>query len=229
MKFLTLTGLTVLFLYSCQHKNNKLSTANPEAKDTTALKGSDQKHCVTANILSKNFIACTDTDKNSFVLNELRDTIYKSSEQTNGIEFIDFNEDGNNDILINYLTNTGGKYDIGIFEPASGSFNIIDDIKEYPNAVKLKGTDYYYSYRKAGCADNHWSSDLFYIKNHKTYRVGNITSIGCEDEGKGIFFSKINGEETTVIRSIPGKPVYTDDRLDFVDGYWAKNYKLFEK
>ena len=122
MKFLTLTGLIVLF-YSCRHEN-KLSTANPEAKDTIVLNESNQKHCITANILSKSFTACTDSNRNSFVLNGVRDTIYKSHEQTNGIEFVDFNDDGNKDILINYLTNTGGKYDIGIFKPMQPVFYI---------------------------------------------------------------------------------------------------------
>lgn len=185
--------------------------------------------CDTATINGKVFKACQSGDVNMFLLNESSDTIYKHPDWTNGTEFIDFNEDGYKDILFHYLTNVPEIYDLALYNPTENKFKMIANFQDYPAPYKIKGTDFYYSYHRSGCADSNWDSDLFYIENYKCYRIGNIHGVGCEgEEETGIFIYEIFQEAEVLIESIPRKPGYHADKWEFIDKYWTKNYSNFQ-
>ena len=90
--------------------------------------------------------------------------IFIHNDLPSAFDFIDFNEDGYLDILFTYASAQNEAYELLLFNPSRRDFIQIPDFNiqgGYP--VKIKGTQYYYSYRPRGCADTCWGSDLFYF------------------------------------------------------------------
>lgn len=165
---------------------------------------------------------------NLLIINYKNDTIFKSEEFTNCFEIKDFNEDGYKDVEINYFTNVPGINDMLLYDNASNNFKLIENFQDFPSSQKIKGTDFYYSYHRSGCADINWDSDLFYIKNFKCYRIGNISGRGCKDEERnGIIINKVKNEQEIELEYIKRKAGYYDDKWDFIENYWLKNHKKF--
>lgn len=168
--------------------------------------------------------------KNPFILNSNNDTIYKNSNWALDVEQIDFNNDGNKDILLLYLSNTPNTYDLVMFDDETNSFKNVKDFFLYTKPTRIKNSKYYYSYHKSGCADLNWGSDLFYIKDFESVRLGNISGIGCERETKnGIYVYKVSPEKDSfiLIESYTREAGYYGDKWDFIEKYWAKNYTDF--
>ena len=164
-----------------------------------------------------------------FVLNARKDTVFKLNEP-GGAKFLDFNRDGYKDLYIGYMTNVPDINDLALFDTLSGKFRLVEDLSDFPASQKIKGTDYYYSYHRSGCADLDWGSDLFYIKDYKTVRIGTIEGLGCENEPKqGIFVRKVTGRKEKLIRSfyLSTLEKYKDYKWGFIDDYWKHNYTLF--
>jgi hypothetical protein len=115
-----------------------------------------------------------------------------------------------------------------LFDEPSNTFRLVEDFQSYPAPKKIKGSRYYYSYHRSGCADSNWDSDLFYIENFKIIRIANIRGIGCEGEGKnGIFIFKLKRGKKELVKEIVRKPGYYDDKWAFIDEYWKGQYQYF--
>lgn len=200
---------------------NNIQTSNPKV---------DKTGCDTITVNNKRFVACNTTDIGFYITNSVGDTIYKNEESPNAVEKIDFNFDGYTDFLLGYI-DIYSSYELILFDKNKDTFRAVEGFENCPNPLPIEGTKYYYSYTHNGCADSNWISSLFYIQNFKVHTIGIIQGIGCEEEKKnGIFISKINKDSTeTLIKSIPRKPGYYEGKFDFINEYWAKNYKLFEK
>ncbi len=154
--------------------------------------------------------------------------IYNHSSSPAGFEFSDFNEDGFPDVLLDYITNVPGIKELLIFNPEKNNFSKIEDFENFPSAIKIKGTHYYYSYHRSGCADSNWDSDLFEIIENKAIRHGNIRGIGCGvDEMNGIYINKINNKVINQIKFIKREEGYWDGKWEFIEEYWNKNYEKF--
>lgn len=145
--------------------------------------------------------------------------------------FEDFDRDGFQDIRLDYMTNVPNINDVLLFDAKTDMFRMIDDLKRYPTATALVGTPYYYSYHRSGCADMNWDSDLFYIDNYKTYRIGNIEGRQCGDARvkDGIYISTVSGEEETLLETMPIDTIdsYEDYKWGFIKDYWTRHYKKF--
>jgi hypothetical protein len=100
------------------------------------------------------------------------------------------------------------------------------------NQLNIEGTKCYYSYHRSGCADKNWDSDLFFIENFKTFKLGTISGRECEnrDEKDGIYIykSKENKETLTETRDINEIHKFQNDKWDYIKEYWTNNYKKFE-
>ena len=76
-----------------------------------------------------------------------------------------------------------------------------------------------------------WDSDLFYIKNHKAIRIGNIAGRGCEkrDPDYGIYIHQVKEDKETLIKKLPISTLhrYKAFKWGFIADYWTKNYKTF--
>ena len=244
LKILTLTAIT-----SCGQGqvNNKVSEIN--AVDSNSVK-SKETEIQQTHYFDTTFVANKQTFK--FEIKDISEdevtlTFTRNSEnikvdtlQSGGlgnVEFIDFNKDGNSDILFTYMGNNS-TYDIYLFDKTSNEFKYLKGFDRFPEAIQLKtNPKYYYSYHRAGCADMNWVSDLFYIDNNfKTIHIGHIYGQGCDFEVKEnpqvIEIYKVledNEENKKEIEKLPylkNIPVF-GDKWNFIEKYWNKNYGKF--
>ena len=155
--------------------------------------------------------------------------LYRNDNYPSEFVFIDFNEDGFLDIELHFISNVPDVNEILIFNPKSKSFTEIENFSSFPASVKIKGVDLFYSYHRSGCADSNWDSDLFYLKENRAVKIGNISGIGCTGEGEtGIFISKVVDEKEQLVEKLLREPGYYDDKWDFIENYWSENYRRFK-
>ena len=159
----------------------------------------------------------------------MTDTIYGG---LNGLDFPDINKDGNNDLLLPYIGNNFTFF-LYLFDGVNNCFKKLEGFERFPEAVQLKShSELYYSYHRAGCADLDWVSDLFRIENFKTIHIGHIYGMSCEDRPQVIEIYKVKDKneqnETLVdklsyLKNIPN----FEDKWEFIETYWNKNYAKF--
>jgi len=153
------------------------------------------------------------------------------------LEFPDFNDDGNKDIMVAYMGNNF-TYNLYLFDKISNEFKYVEGFDRFPEAIQLKtNPTYYYSYHRAGCADMNWVSDLFYIDNFKSIHIGHIYGKGCDLEVRKnpqvieIYKITDNKEENgKLIEKLPYLKTITSrgGKWDFIKKYWNANYRKFD-
>lgn len=153
-----------------------------------------------------------------------------------GIEFIDFDKDNNKDIRLTYLDNNLSN-SLYLFDPEINNFSKLVGFEKFPEAIQLKSNpNYYYSYHRAGCADLNWVSDLFTIEDFKSKHIGHIYANGCESETNSETlntYKVLNNNEKN--KKLIDKLNYSkslptlDMKWKFIENYWNKNYKKFDK
>lgn len=148
------------------------------------------------------------------------------------IKFIDFNEDGFKDIVINYNTNVPDICDMFLYHAYTKNFIKVEDFSKYPASIKLPYVNLYYSYHRSGCADSNWDSDLFKIVNFKTIKIGNISGQKCVDppDKEGIYIYKVNGRKKNLVKTftIEEPYKYKETKWGFIADYWKHNYREFK-
>ncbi|MBS3921999.1 MAG: hypothetical protein KGZ37_02475 [Nitrosarchaeum sp.] len=230
-------------LVSCKTTTDSstiINNADSLTNDTVKIKYSFDTTLTINNIVFKFSIKDLNADSviltaTSTSLTAINDTI-----NSNGLaywEFPDINKDGNVDFIYDYIGNNPIIFAY-LFDTVTNSFINVDGFEKFPEAVQLKSNPkYYYSYHRAGCADLNWVSDLFKIENFKTIQAGHIYGQGCDFEVKEnpqvieIYKVKDNDEiNKKLIENLPyQKPIKNfEDKWDFIDTYWNKNYGQFE-
>ena len=146
-------------------------------------------------------------------------------------EFKDFNKDGYKDIYLEKGGNTPERFDLLLYVTTTRVFRQVKDFEYFPAPENIKGTRYFYSYHKSGCADMNWDSDLFYIKDCKAIRLANISGNECENSGikDGLYITKVLGAKKFLFKTLSIDTVHTykEDKWGFIKEYWTKNYKIF--
>ena len=122
--------------------------------------------------------------------------------------------------------------DLFLYVPSLIGFREIKDFRNFPEPEQIKGTKYYYSYHKSGCADMNWDSDLFYIKSFRTIRIGNIAGRQCGNRDgikDAVYIHKVSGKKEKWIKTLPIDTIwkYKDLKWGFIKEYWTKSYGLF--
>jgi hypothetical protein len=142
--------------------------------------------------------------------------------------FQDFNNDGCSDILLEWEGNVPERYSLFLYKTKNRRFEEVLNFSNFPAPKFIKGTKYLYSYRRAGCADESWASDLFFIQNNSTVRVGDIKGDGCGTK-KGIYISKVHQAKEFLLNTLPLGTIqkYKDNKFGFINQYWNKNWKIF--
>jgi hypothetical protein len=143
-------------------------------------------------------------------------------------EFKDFNKDGYKDIFLEWGGNIPERFSLYVFVSSTGKFKELHNFSDFPAAAPVEGTRYYYSYYRAGCADNAWGSHLFYIKNNNAIKVGNIRGEGCGIK-EGIYIYKLSGNKKELVKTLPLNVIekYKDYKWGFIRQFWSKNYSTF--
>jgi len=131
------------------------------------------------------------------------------------------------------MANVPGIADLIVYDIKNQKFVQVENFSKFPDSRPITETKYFYSYHRSGCADMDWDSDLFYIENFKTIKIGNISGRECENTivKDGIYIYSITGENKKLIKTMPIGTInkYKDYKWGFIKDYWSKNYKLFEK
>jgi hypothetical protein len=164
-----------------------------------------------------------------FLLTQKGDTILSLPQESYfEYKFKDFNQDGYKDIYLDWGGNSVDKYSLYVFVPATKKFKEIKNFSDFPAATQIKGTNYYYSYSKAGCADNTWISDLFYIKNWTAINIGYINGEGCGIKD-GIYIYNVKAGKKKLIKTMPLNTIekYKEKKWGFIQDYWTKNFQSF--
>lgn len=160
------------------------------------------------------------------------DTLYKhSAKAPNGFHITDFDGNGILDIKMAQLSNVGGLCELVMFDPKSHTFKEVKHFTDFFSAEKLRGTKYFYSDHRMGCAGGMWGSELFYIDNFEAKAIARIFIVTCEgaDYVQGVTIFKINGDTETIVTQLDEVPEeYVYDYPKFFKEYWSNNYKKFE-
>ncbi|MCX2746182.1 hypothetical protein OO013_20050 [Mangrovivirga sp. M17] len=152
---------------------------------------------------------------------------------TGNIEILNFNNDGFADIILSYL---GNNYtaDLYLYDKKSKSYRKVEGFMDVSEAKRLDtNPNYYYSYRRGGCADMNWLSYLFFIDNSRVYQIGEIYGIGCDSEESDrlIKVSKISSnDDINTIENISIDRIddYPNYKWGFIKDYWNRNYMKFK-
>jgi hypothetical protein len=165
---------------------------------------------------------------NFYLLTQKGDTVLNVHESFFAFKFEDFNHDGYKDIYLDWGGNSAEKYSLYVFVPFSKKFKELKNFSDFPDAKPLKGTKYYYSYSKAGCADNTWISRLFFIENMTAVQLGLINGEGCGIKD-GVYIYQVRAGKKTLFKTLPLSIItkYPDRKFGFIKEYWRKNYKAF--
>lgn len=224
--------LQVLWLISCQQNavNNK-SVLKDREIELAINKPDTILNSIIGYVDKQNFTMACNNQHTLFLLNEKGDTVYQDSIYSPIQKFVDFNSDGFKDILIEYMTNVPGIMDLLIYDKSERKYKKVVGFQNFPAPQQIADSKYYYSYHRSGCADMNWDSDLFYIENYKTVKIGNISGNQCNDTGinDGIYINKINGKNRMEIDRLPIKILkqYKEHKWGFIKKYWEENYKRF--
>jgi hypothetical protein len=172
------------------------------------------------------------TDDFLYVTDSTGNIIYRQEDSYPNFEFKDIDNDGNEDIVISHMTNIPGVEDLLLFDKTQQTFVPVENFSKYPDSKSIKGTKYFYSYHRSGCADMNWDSDLFYIVDFKTIKIGNISGRECDniDEKDGIYIYKIRADNKVLIETLPIDSInkYPDYKWGFIADYWTKKYDEFK-
>ena len=237
--------LVAILGVSCQSGSDAKSDLNQEVKgeDSSVYTATDTiagecYYTDTTIIAGEIYQFVLDKDSGVVYVMRQADTVFKLEDGYGVLEheeatgFFDFNEDGYDDVYINYVTNVPGVQNVALFDPGSKTFNLVLGLRDwFPASVHLTG-DYYYSYSRAGCADWNWESYLFKIKNYSTVPLGLIEGDGC-DSNKIEVYRVLDGDEDKrkLVETFPIDTIdtYESYKWGFIEDYWRGHYKSYTR
>lgn len=179
----------------------------------------------TLSINNQAFIKISKDSTFKALINISGDTIIPRQEYYVRAHFLDINKDGFQDLRIFLFSNTPNDCENYFFEAQTKTFRRI--LRCNLDVKKIEGINLYYSYNRAGCADNNWESHLTTIENWSEKKTGEMRAKGCGDNDDGIYVYKVNEGKQKLIQKLP--IVYGNDKWIFIENYWKKNYRLFHQ
>jgi hypothetical protein len=162
------------------------------------------------------------------------DTVLKDGNYYSEVKFIDINADGYKDIRAFVFSNTPNQCENYLYDNLEKKFKLIEDCDL--DIQVIKGTSYYYSYNRAGCADMNWESYLSKIEDYKLVLLGYMYGKGCDFQVKEnprtieIYKIQRKGKHKKVlVKKLPYLKYISkfDDKWSFIKNYWTKNYESF--
>lgn len=153
------------------------------------------------------------------------DTIVKQADYYHSITHPDINEDGYNDIRITVFSNTPNQCENYFFDKTSGRYHWIENGDL--DMEKVKGTDLYFSYNRAGCADMNWESHLTRIENWIEVPVGRIHTKGCGEKDDGIYIYRVKDDKEQLVEKLGIDSNIQQNKWAFIKSYWEGHYRKF--
>jgi hypothetical protein len=224
--------IILILLTSCDKKLIKQTETKSTKEDSIQRAyhiGTMNK--VSGKILGKEYHAfCTDDTYSSCVTNSKNDTLIKDKNLNPIPEFIDFDKDGIVDIA--FKSNLENQYDLIKFDTITNKFKKVKDFDKFLEPKKINNSNYWFGYHAAGCADECWESDLFYLDNFEAKRIGNISKYYIDESGNFEFvISRVSNDKLIPIKHLDKKSVekWEENKFEAIESYWIKNYKNFTK
>jgi hypothetical protein len=233
--------ILLIILTACNSKSNN-EPINKTQTDISSNKTNIHKKETTIididtlQINGFQFIQTLNDDKFNCLVTIKGDTIIKAEDYYYQAKFLDINEDGYKDIRVFTFSNTPNECENYLFDKRLKTFKQIENCDL--DIQKIKETDFYYSYNRAGCSDMVWESHLSKIENYKLINYGFINGKGCDFEIKENpqvieIYKVINSEndEMKLLASLPYLKYIpkNGDKWDFIEKYWKQNYKIFDR
>lgn len=225
MKTLITTLSILIILFSCRNKNDN------ENKNHYQLIN-QFRHTDSTIIDNRKVFAFCDTNYFFFVLNSDNDTLFRQRDLHPDFEFVDYNLDGYNDILINWTSGVPDTKSLILFDTINKDFKQVENFENNPAPKRLMQTDIFYSYGRSGCGDLNWTSELFKIEKFAVKKLGYIYAYGCDknQDYSGIDIHKVSIDNKEFL--IDKRPIeilenYKDYKWGFIEKYWTNNYKKF--
>lgn len=227
--------LCLISLFACVNETQQSKEVEEVIKeDSEILKDKSIVYSDSAIIKGKLYKAFFKTDEYFYIIQD-EDTIMKEIDLNPFFQFEDFNEDGNKDIGFSCMSCAGinGYY---LFDSTTTNFNKLINSNQYHELKKID-KNYYYSYRRNGCADLNWLSYLVQIKNFKVIPLAYIYGQGCEadrdyERKMEVFkFSEKDSIDGKLYQTLPINLIenYEDHKWGFIKEYWSNNYQKFVK
>jgi hypothetical protein len=228
--------ITLIGCKSNSHDKNieNTSTDNSKIQNLTQLDDTTEFKFDTLKINKQKFVQIVKDGQFTCLLSIQGDTVVKSGNYYSNADLVDIDEDGYQDIRVYAFSNLPNQCENYLFDKIAKVFKIIEncdlDIK------RLKGTDFFYSYNRAGCADLNWESHLGKIENYKLVNYGYINGKGCDfnvkDNLQVIEIYRVTNSETgkkNLVTSLPYLKNIPEpkEKLSFIEKYWMKNFKKF--
>jgi len=237
------TQLNILFLIiltACNPKSADKIIKNISA-DSSTIQINQHRDSVdilidTLKINDQKFIQTLKDSNFNCLLSLQGDTIVKSEDYYFRAEFPDIDKDGYKDIRVFAFSNTPNQCDNYLFDKRLKTFKLIENCDL--DIQKIKGTDFFYSYNRAGCADMNWESHLSKIVNYKLVDYGYIYGQGCDFEieknPQVIEIYKVSNsdrDEKVLIKKLPYQKHIKEfgGEWGFIENHWRSNYKTFER
>lgn len=149
----------------------------------------------------------------------------------NGVEQVDLDQDGHQDIIVNLFSNTPGDELHFLFDPGARRFVPLRNADYYANTAPLEGANLCWSYNRAGCADYSWESWLYGIHGDSAFSLAHMEADICPGEPRPIirvYLSRKN-QDSILMDSIPADTSmeFFGKKWDMMTTYWRKNHKRF--
>jgi hypothetical protein len=239
------TRLYILFyiiLTACNSKSADKHFENITADSSTIQTNQRQDSVViqidTLTINDQKFIQTLKDSNFSCLLSLNGDTIVKSEGYYFEAVFLDIDKDGYKDIRVFVFSNMPNQCYNYLFDRRLKTFKLIEHC--YLDIQKIKGTDFFYSYNRVGCADMNWVSHLSKIENYKLINYGYMYGQGCDFEVEKypqvieiykVIHSDADNDERILVEKLPYQKHIKvfDDKWEFIENYWKRNNKTFEQ
>lgn len=166
------------------------------------------------------------TTSGFFILRE-KDTLFRRLDDgINEFRFKYINQDGYTDILLDKSSHIPEMFDLLLYDPILKTFKPVRNFDRFPHPLPIPRTRLYDSYRKNGCADSDWISELFYIDRFKAVAIGQIYGDGCRaDTSLSIEIYRLDSGKRHLLRRI--KTASIGNKWDFIKHYWYRTYRRF--
>lgn len=164
------------------------------------------------------------------------DTIIKSENFYAHFCLLDIDENGYKDIRVFILANNPRECDNYLFDKNFKIFRKLENC--YLDIHLIKGSKIYFSLSRYGLCDMCWESYLSRVDNFKLINLGYLKGYNAsfEDQQKSSVFEiyKIFDSDNDDMKLIEKVPSFkyiksNDDKWNFFENYWTKNYRKFER
>lgn len=186
---------------------------------------------VSGKILGNEYFAFSlDSDYSGCITNPKNDTLFKDQDLNSRPQFIDFDKDGITDVI--FKSNIENEYDFIKFDIKAKVFRKVEGFKNFPEPKRIAKSKYWFSYHRGGCADQCWESDLFYIDNFQTIRIGNISKYYVDENGNLDFtISKVEKDKLIILERLSEQAVteWEKNKFEAIEKFWKDNFEKFTK